>query len=55
MRAAADGRHRAGRPDRVRDLDEAQLLTTEMLTPVGTADAERLGVHPWRMADVLGA
>jgi hypothetical protein len=35
--------------------DEAQLLTTEMLTPVGTADAERLGVHPWRMADVLGA
>jgi uncharacterized protein YbjT (DUF2867 family) len=34
--------------------DEAQLLTAEMLTEVGTADAERLGVTPRRMADVLG-
>lgn len=35
--------------------DEAELLTAEMLTPAGTADAERLGVRPRRMADVLGA
>jgi uncharacterized protein YbjT (DUF2867 family) len=35
--------------------DEAELLTAEMLTPAGTADAERLGVSPRRMADVLGA
>ena len=35
--------------------DEAELLTAEMLTPAGTRDAERLGVHPRRMADVLGA
>ncbi len=35
--------------------DEAELLTAEMLTRSGTADAERLGVRPRRMADVLGA
>jgi uncharacterized protein YbjT (DUF2867 family) len=35
--------------------DEAQLLTAEMLTTTGTADAERLGVAPRRMAEVLGA
>jgi uncharacterized protein YbjT (DUF2867 family) len=35
--------------------DEAELLTADMLTPDGTADAERLGVAPRRMADVLGA
>ena len=35
--------------------DEAELLTVPMLTPNGTADAERLGVRPRRMADVLGA
>ena len=35
--------------------DEAEVLTAEMLTPAGTADAERLGVRPRRMADVLGA
>jgi hypothetical protein len=28
---------------------------TEMLAADGTADAERLGVSPRRMADVLGA
>ncbi|HWM09737.1 MAG TPA: hypothetical protein VNO82_10330, partial [Solirubrobacteraceae bacterium] len=33
--------------------DEAEMWTAEMLTPVGTADAERLGVQPRRMADVL--
>jgi uncharacterized protein YbjT (DUF2867 family) len=33
--------------------DEAQLLTATMLTAAGTADAERLGVRPRRMADVL--
>jgi NADH dehydrogenase len=35
--------------------DEAQLLAVPMLTDRGTADAERLGVRPRRMADVLGA
>jgi len=35
--------------------DEAELLTVPMLTPNGTTDAERLGVRPRRMADVLGA
>ncbi len=34
--------------------DEAELLTVPMLTQLGTADAERLGVRPQRMADVLG-
>jgi NADH dehydrogenase len=34
--------------------DEAQLLTVPMLTDRGTQDAERLGVTPRRMADVLG-
>jgi hypothetical protein len=34
---------------------EAELLTVPMLTRNGTADAERLGVRPRRMADVLGA
>jgi uncharacterized protein YbjT (DUF2867 family) len=35
--------------------DEAQLLTVQMISSRGTADAERLGVRPRRMADVLGA
>jgi uncharacterized protein YbjT (DUF2867 family) len=35
--------------------DEAQLLAVPMLTARGTADAQRLGVHPRRMAEVLGA
>ena len=35
--------------------DEAELLTVDMLTPAGTADAERLGVRPRRLAEVLGA
>jgi uncharacterized protein YbjT (DUF2867 family) len=35
--------------------DEAQLLTVSMLTERGTRDAERLGVTPRRMADVLGS
>jgi NADH dehydrogenase len=34
--------------------DEAELWISEMLTATGTADAERLGVTPRRMADVLG-
>jgi uncharacterized protein YbjT (DUF2867 family) len=35
--------------------DEAQLVTVPMLASAGTADAEKLGVQPRRMADVLGA
>ncbi len=34
--------------------DEAELMEVSMLSGRGTADAERLGVHPRRMADVLG-
>jgi uncharacterized protein YbjT (DUF2867 family) len=35
--------------------DEAELMEIPMTTPTGTADAEALGVHPLRMAAVLGA
>jgi NADH dehydrogenase len=34
--------------------DEVELLETSLLTARGTADAERLGVRPRRMAEVLG-
>ncbi len=34
--------------------DEAELLTTSMVSPDGTAGAERLGVVPKRLAAVLG-
>ena len=33
--------------------DEAQLLSVDMLTRRGTADAEALGVTPRRMPEVL--
>src|SRR3954451_1636663 len=35
--------------------DEAELLEVSMVTPRGTQDAERLGVHPRAMGEVLGA
>jgi len=35
--------------------DQVELLEVSMTTPQGTADAEKLGVHPQRMAAVLGA
>jgi uncharacterized protein YbjT (DUF2867 family) len=35
--------------------DEAEMLTATMLAQDGTAGAERLGVRPLRMAEVLGA
>jgi uncharacterized protein YbjT (DUF2867 family) len=35
--------------------DEAELFAVTMCTPRGTADAEALGVHPRRLAAVLGA
>jgi NADH dehydrogenase len=35
--------------------DEAELMEVSMTTRIGTADAERLGVKPQRMAAVLGA
>jgi len=34
--------------------DEAELMEVSMVTPAGTADADRLGVQPRAMADVLG-
>jgi NADH dehydrogenase len=35
--------------------DEAELMEIPMVSERGTADAEKLGVHPARMADVLRA
>jgi NADH dehydrogenase len=35
--------------------DEAELMEIPMTSPHGSADAESLGVHPLRMAAVLGA
>jgi NADH dehydrogenase len=35
--------------------DEAELLEVSMLSALGTADAEGLGVRPRPMAAVLGA
>jgi NADH dehydrogenase len=35
--------------------DEAELMAVPMTSPKGTADAERLGVHPRPMRAVLGA
>ena len=35
--------------------DEVELMTEPMTSPSGTADAERLGVHPRPMRAVLGA
>ena len=34
--------------------DEVELMEIPMTTPMGTADAERLGVHPKPMRSVLG-
>jgi hypothetical protein len=34
--------------------DEVELMTVPMTSPSGTADAERLGVHPRPMRAVLG-
>jgi len=34
--------------------DEVELMEIPMTTPMGTADAERLGVHPKAMRSVLG-
>jgi uncharacterized protein YbjT (DUF2867 family) len=35
--------------------EEAELMEVSMVTPRGTEDAEELGVHPKRMAEVLAA
>jgi uncharacterized protein YbjT (DUF2867 family) len=42
-------------PTAVATWEEAELLGVTMRTPRGTADAEALGVHPRRLAAVLGA
>jgi uncharacterized protein YbjT (DUF2867 family) len=43
-----------GGPTAFATWDEAELLMEPLLAPHGTADAERLGVTPRRMAAVLG-
>jgi NADH dehydrogenase len=42
-------------PEAFPSWDEAELLEVSMTSRRGTADAESLGIHPRRMADVLGA
>ena len=42
-------------PTALATWDEALMLAVPMLSARGTADLERLGVRPRRMADVLGA
>jgi uncharacterized protein YbjT (DUF2867 family) len=43
-----------GGPTAFATWDEAELLEVPLISSVGTADAERLGVAPRRMAEVLG-
>ena len=45
---------RAAGPSVFATREEVELLEVPMTTPRGTADAERLGVHPHHMAEVLG-
>ena len=54
LRAALRAEEALAGPTAPITWDEAQLLTVEMLSARGTADAEALGVDPRRMPDVLG-
>jgi len=55
LRAALNAEETLAGPTSLITWDEAQLLAVEMLSAGGTAGAERLGVTPRRMAEVLGA
>jgi NADH dehydrogenase len=55
LRAALSAEETLAGPTALVTWDEAQLLAVEMLSATGTADAERLGVTPRRIGQVLGA
>src|SRR3954452_8522577 len=54
LRAGLCGEEALTGPAALLTWDEAQMLSVDMLTPRGTADAEALGVRPRRMGEVLG-
>lgn len=54
LRAGLRGEEALTGPAALLTWDEAQLLSVDMVTSRGTADAQALGVAPRRMADVLG-
>jgi NADH dehydrogenase len=54
LRAGLRGEEALAGPAALVTWDEAQLLSVDMLSGRGTADAEALGVVPRRMAEVLG-
>jgi NADH dehydrogenase len=54
LRAGLRGEEALTGPAALVTWDEAQLLSVDMLSDRGTADAEALGVRPRRMAEVLG-
>ncbi|WP_028057207.1 NAD(P)H-binding protein [Candidatus Solirubrobacter pratensis] len=55
LRAGLRGEEALAGPTALVTWDEAQLLSVDMLSARGTADAEALGVRPRRLAAVLGS
>jgi NADH dehydrogenase len=53
LRAALQAEETLTGPAALLTWDDAQMLAVEMLSDRGTRDAEALGVHPRRVADVL--
>ena len=53
LRAALHAEEALAGPAALLTWDDAQMLAVEMLSAGGTKDAERLGVRPRRVADVL--
>jgi uncharacterized protein YbjT (DUF2867 family) len=53
LRAALQAEETLAGPAALVTWDDAQMLAVEMLSTRGTRDAEALGVHPRRVADVL--
>src|SRR3954469_16945198 len=54
LRAALTAEETLAGPTSLLTWDEAQLLAVEMLSATGVADAERLGVTPRSLSEVLG-
>jgi uncharacterized protein YbjT (DUF2867 family) len=54
VRASLNGLERVVGPPVFATWEEAELLEEPMVTPRGTEDAERLGVRPLPMSEVLG-